>query len=457
MEDFLSFENFLNNNTRSLLRKEYVSFDERTNDFKIDIDDKYCIIVSNEKIEYFLDEMKNRDCNEAIFKDSYLSLKNKETGKIENQKEEQKIAIDKINKIRTILYYQMEYQLDNAKSIMNSSDFPRHPLNKEQTTALVEIAKNKYKNLVDDRSLTITPVQIFFKNVSKICSSNRLENIEKFKSAFENKIKPVIENNKDCLNFFMITECEDGGIDQKHTFMILNINNSNFIIDSAGHEKYSADNIKDKVPSIIMFNDYMDENKDSNLYYTNTRIQVDHVNCYTMSYMTMCDLIEKFSVNKNLGDIEKYLASFFTKNVEDRIYNEGSLSELENSGEKRLLLPPELLVNSQSNSKYNEIIKYAPENIAEEYKFADGTNMKFRRDNSMVKSFVRDARGNAIEKDQVKIVDNRRAEMINEIDNFASRNIKNHTFSNSYSISDAFNENTPIATRYSMQSFHGIN
>ena len=399
---------------------------EDLNDDEKEFKGEYCIIISNEKIEYFLDKIAKAKCDVDIFKDSYLTIKNKNGTKITDKNKAEKLKnkiIDKINEIRQVLHFELKHELDCACKIIKGDDFPRHPLNKNQTDTLVNIAKNKYKDVIDSELVTITPVQIFVKNVADISSSNRLQHIDSFISAFENKIRPTIKNHKDCLNFFMVTECEENDIKQKHTFMILNINDTNFIIDSAGHEKYKSDNIKEQVPSIIMFNKYMDDHRDSKLYYTNTRIQVDHVNCYTMSYMTMCDLIEKLIVEKKAGKdvktsidgIKKYLASFFANKVDNNVYNEGSLQDLKNSGVKKLLLPSEFLVNSQSDSIYKKITGQASEEDLK-YMFADNTTMNSRRNKYIFKGCIRGDNGDVIEKMQVKIVDNMRNKMLYKID-----------------------------------------
>lgn len=202
-------ENVILNQFNNIL----VEFDIRTKDFKIAIQDKN-IFISNERVEYFIKkikEMKNQEDLEKIFKNCSI----KYSSDIIN------IFFENENYKNVIKL--LEKTLNEAKLKLNDADFPRHPLNKIQTEKVINDIIEKNQKLIKEDKITITAVPLEFKDVENIFNSDRVKQIEVFQKAFKEKISPIINENKNKINFFVITEREKdpNAIKQKHSFLVM--------------------------------------------------------------------------------------------------------------------------------------------------------------------------------------------------------------------------------------------
>ena len=388
-----------------------VEFNSLSMDFKIDIDENFSIIVSNERIEYFLAELNEHECNDILFKNCSVAIKNRITGEVVDSTIQSRL-IEKINAQRANICIKIQNSLQTSIKLMSelgNLDFPRHPLNKVQTDEIIAKTSKIYKALLENGLITINPIQLDFKNVSKIFNDDRVREKGKFIKTFEENIEPVIKANPDKLNCFLVTEHETDGNEQKHTFLLLVINKDMFLFDSAGHIKYGTDITK--IPNIEMFSKYLKANSDMTLYYNSARIQAGHVNCYTMAHMTLCNFLDKLNELKDISQLPAYIKIFFTKSVAPQIYTEIPLDELETyEVASRKFLPPEFLVNAQMDSIVRRTLELCPEMKA--YKFPDGSTVFTRRIKSQALGYIRDSAGKVINKLQIKIVDRRRKEML---------------------------------------------
>ena len=325
------------------------------------------MVISNERIEYFAQNLFNRSLTvNQLLKNCSVVIKNREDSNKPVSEEEINKFAKMVSANKEEIIVNIDKTLDDAIKQVNDIDFPRRPLNKDVTDKLIEKElKVKYADLLENEKITINPLQIEFDDVSQIFNNDRLENIDKFKDIYNKKIKNVIDDNKGKINCFLITEKEKNSIKQKHTFLVINYNNENYIFDSAGHEKYVGaektvgDDIASKIPNVAMFSDFLKENGNNKLFYNHTRIQADHVNCYTMAYMTLDNLLYKMQNGLTSIELEKELKSYFQNQATSQIFNEGLLKDFKANDMRKVLLPPEFLVNAQMDSLYNKIINAA--------------------------------------------------------------------------------------------------
>lgn len=149
-----------------------------------------------------------------------------------------------------------------------------------------------------------------------------------------------------------------------------------------------------------MFKSFIEADLENNkIYYNNTRIQADHVNCFTMAVITLKNILKE--IESEQDPIESF-RQFFKKQVKENIFRE------EDGG----ALPLEFLVSTQLCSLFKNLEHYYKE--GEEFNNLSARFEEIRRirEENSIEGYVRDPKGNIVKKWQTNIVNKERNRML---------------------------------------------
>lgn len=385
-----------------------ISYDADVEDFIIKINE-YSLFVPVRKILYLIELMEQEKIElYDHLKDLSCIVLNKDKLEFSDDELKKLLLFSDSERKKIIDMLKMEFQKNRKTDVvLLQKGFIKHPqkpflYNGSDIIVRNMIAKYKKLFLENDKRfediLTINLIKIISPKEEYECPSYFIDYNKDFLPAFKRGLDEALKidsKNSGKINFFLMQ-------DQRHTFLLIKINNNLFMFDSVG-QRYgksrkilglstrSEDNLKlDEISYTAMYLDYLKEHPQSKLFFNLNGVQQDTTNCFTFSMDFLdglCGRILNFSedISKKFQD---YLIDFFPVQLEEnkQIFHEGDLDVIFNliqSSSKEelyeivshgqilssktnfgLLLPSEIARTSQLNTSFTEKVKYIYETIS---------------------------------------------------------------------------------------------
>ncbi len=326
------------------------------------------------------------------------------------------IPISKINELFYCLRGFDSYDLNELADITRmriSEDSPvdaKLPiLTQKEADDLLNIIDNFIKNNLPQKEIELVKNNIVvspFGHYTAIGREILLKNIRKKWQSLSNIVELnqfSIYDGTDLINIYKTIKKNKNKIhimsisidDYKHTAAIIFSNNNFFVFDSAGSAASQcfegiSKGLDSDIGTYIVYR-FMEHDSRYKMYFNINPIQSDIRNCCVFTYDFMdniCGLINSFKDKDKNSALNNYLVKFFNVPFDksSRIFCEGDLNvlnsaisafndeelkKMEPGCRKKLLLPPEFLINAQFSRSFFDKVKniYGNENEFKEITF----------------------------------------------------------------------------------------
>lgn len=340
-----------------------IKYNTETEDFSVSFSEG-TLYIPVRKIIYFIEQLKLDGDIQKYFKELSAIFVSKNKGDV----------LPKLNFIQSrelseVLFFL--YKKERCADVMAiERQFyaaPQKPFLKSATNVINSSLIQKWIHIANfiniDQIDIVSPIEDYE------CPKDFIEKkylfIEAFKMGF-NRALAISQSNK--INFFLMK-------DRRHTFLLIVTGNNFFMFDSCGQRygktkkslgvaEHKNDYLHlDEISYTDMLLEHLNLNPEKKLFFNLNALQQDTTNCYTFSVDFIdgfCARIAGFASSDKQKEFLDYLVKFFPIQLSEnqQVFHEGALDVLEASittinldsdfrGERRLILPPELIRTSQ--------------------------------------------------------------------------------------------------------------